>query len=156
MISHVFVSWFIVLAGLLSPESSAFAQREESVNDKTVEELKSIESKWGQAFVKNDVAAIGRFMADDWCVVSPNGNVIDKASFLGVIKSGMLTHDEMKADDIKVRVYGDTAVVTSRSTSKGKFNGQPFSELERSSDVFVKQNGQWKCVLTQLTRIVEK
>ena len=62
----------------------------------------------------------------------------------------------MKADDIKVRVYGDTAVVTSRSTSKGKFNGQPFSELERSSDVFVKQNGQWKCVLTQLTRIVEK
>src|SRR6516162_6591701 len=114
MISYVFVSWFIVLAGLLSPESSAFAQREESVNDKTVEELKSIESKWGQAFVKNDVAAIGRFMADDWWVVSPNGNVIDKASFLGVIKSGMLTHDEMKADDIKVRVYGDTAVVTSR------------------------------------------
>ena len=63
---------------------------------------------------------------------------------------------DMEFDDMKVRVYGDSAVVTARATSKGKFNGQAFTELERSSDVFVRQKGQWKCVLTQLTRMAKK
>jgi putative cofactor-binding repeat protein len=121
-----------------------------------VEELKSLESEWARAFVNNDAETIGRYMADDWSVISPDGNVIDKATFLGLIKSGMLTHKVMKADDLNVRVYGDTAIVTAKSTSKGKFNGQSFSELERSSDVFVKQTGQWRCVLTHLTRIPAK
>jgi ketosteroid isomerase-like protein len=62
----------------------------------------------------------------------------------------------MEFADMKVRVYGSTAVVTARATSKGRFKGQPFSESERSTDVFVKQDGQWKCVLTQLTRIATK
>jgi ketosteroid isomerase-like protein len=123
---------------------------------KQVEELITIEKEWAQAFVKNDAEAIARYMADDWTIIGPDGNVIDRDRFLGVIRSGMLTHEVMKSDDMKTRVYGDVAVVTARSTSKGKFNGQPFSEAERSSDVFVKQKGQWKCVLTHLTRIAEK
>ena len=58
--------------------------------------------------------------------------------------------------DTSVRVYGDTAVVTARATSKGRFKGHPFSESERSTDIFVRQSGQWKCVLTHLTRIAKR
>jgi ketosteroid isomerase-like protein len=81
---------------------------------------------------------------------------MDRASFLGLIKSGVLTHEAMEFDDTRVRIYGDSAVVTARGLSKGKFKGHAFSESERSTDVFVKQDGQWKCVLTQLTRIAKK
>jgi ketosteroid isomerase-like protein len=156
MISRISVLAFSMLVGLLLLGGKVIAQAEQEVKDKTVKELKTLENEWAQAFVKNDAEAIGGFMANDWIVIGSDGSVIDRASFLGIIKSGMLTHDVMRADDMKVRVYGDTAVVTARSTSKGKFNGQVFSELERSSDVFVKQNGQWKCVLTHLTKIAEK
>jgi ketosteroid isomerase-like protein len=126
------------------------------MKDKAEEELRTLEKEWALAFVKNDVEAIGRYMADDWVVISPDGNVIDKATFLGLIKSGVLTHDRMEFDEVKVRVYGDTAVVTSRANSKGKFAGESFRELERSTDVLVMQMGQWKSVLTHLTRIAKK
>ena len=120
------------------------------------DELRAIEKEWAQAFVNNDAEAIGRHMADDWTVISPDGNVIDKPTFLGLIQSGMLTHEGMEFGEMGVRVYGDTAVVTSRATSRGRFLGEPFTELERSTDVFVKQEGEWKSVVTHLSRIVTR
>ena len=79
--------------------------------------------------------------------------VTDKATFLGLVSSGTLTHDVMESDDFHVRVYGDTAVVTSRGVSGGTYQGRPFRELERVTCVFVRQRGQWTCVVTHLSRI---
>jgi ketosteroid isomerase-like protein len=126
------------------------------MTEKGEEELSTLEKEWAQAFIKNDAEAIGRYMADDWMIITPDGSVIDKATFLSIIMSGVLSHEQMDFVEMKVRRYDDAAVVTSRATSKGKFKGEAFSEMERSSDVFVKQKGQWKCVLTQLTRIAKK
>ena len=126
------------------------------MKDNAESELTALEKEWAQAFVKNDAVAIARYMAEDWTVISPEGNVIDRATFLGLIKSGVLTHDQMEFAEMNVRVYGDTAVVTSQATSKGRFRGEAFSELERSTDVLVKQKGQWKSVVTHLTRIAKK
>src|SRR5688572_21212290 len=105
--------------------------------------------------VGNDAEAIGRFMADDWVIIGPDGRVDDKATFLARVKSGALTHDEMTSEDFQIRVYGDTAVVSVRGASGGKYQGQPFREVERSSCVFVRQAGQWRCVLTHLSRLAQ-
>ncbi|HEX4590090.1 MAG TPA: nuclear transport factor 2 family protein [Gemmataceae bacterium] len=119
-------------------------------------EFVALENESAQALVNNDADAIGRQMSDDWTVITPEGNVLDRSTFLGLIKSGVLTHEAMDFSDVTVRVYGDAAIVTARAMSKGRFQGQPFTEIERSTDVFVKRDGQWKCVLTQLTRIAKK
>src|SRR5262245_13942810 len=146
----------VVLLEFLTGSDGGNSSKESGMNDKAEKELNMLEKEWALAFVKNDAEAVGRYMADDWTVISPDGNVIDKATFLGLIKSGVLTHDQMEFAEVKVRVYGDTAVVTSQATSKGKFRGEAFRELERSTDVLVKQKGQWKSVLTHLTRIAKK
>src|SRR5262245_53754774 len=120
------------------------------------EELLKLEKKFAQAIVKNDAEAIGQFLADDWIIIDPDGGIIDKARFLGVIKSGALTHEMMESDDIRVRMYRDTALATGLIKTKGKFMGQDFTTQERATDVFVKQDGRWQCVLSQLTRFTEK
>jgi len=125
------------------------------VADNAKQELQTVSNAWAKAFVKNDAEAIGQYMADDWVVVTPNGNVIDKASFLGMITSAQLIHEMMDFAESNIRIYGDTAIVTTRATSSGRFQGEAFSQLERSSDVFVNQNGRWKCVLTHLTQIAK-
>ena len=112
-------------------------------------------NQWDQAMVENDVEAIGRYMADDWTIIGPDGSVGDKPTFLGLVKSGALTHDVMESDDVSVRVYGDTAVVTARGVSGGKYRGQSFREVERSTCVFVRQEGSWRCVLTHLSRLTK-
>ena len=119
------------------------------------DELITIAHDWDRAMVGNDAEAIGRYMADDWVIIGSDGRVGDKATFLGLVKSGTLTHDEMTSEDFHVRVYGDTAVVSARGVSGGKYQGQPFREVELSSCVFVRQAGKWRCVLTHLSRLAQ-
>lgn len=120
------------------------------------EELIGVADGWDRAMVANDPEAIGLYMADDWAIIGPDGSVGDKATFLELVRSGNLTHDVMESHDSKVRVYGDTAVVTGRGVSGGKYQGQSFYLVERTSCVFVRQQGRWRCVLTHLSQIAAK
>jgi ketosteroid isomerase-like protein len=115
------------------------------------EELLKVEKGFVDAIAKNDLEAIERFVTDDWIIINADGGIIDRERFLEVIKSGTLTHEMMESEDMRVRVYGDSAVVSALTRSKGKFMGQEFTTHERSTDVFVKRDGRWRCVLTQLT-----
>jgi ketosteroid isomerase-like protein len=120
------------------------------------EELLKLEEAFAQAIVSNDLEGIGRLVADDWIIIEPNGDMVDRRRFFEVIKSEALTHDMMESENFRVRVYGDSAVVTAVTRSKGKFMGQEFSTQERATDVFVKREGRWQCVLTHLTRLPNK
>jgi ketosteroid isomerase-like protein len=120
------------------------------------EELLKIEKDFSLAVVANDAEAVGRFLADEWIMIDPDGGIIDKARFLAVIKSGALTHEMMESDEVRVRIYGDTAIVTALTTTRGKYSGQAFTTQERATDVFVKQDGRWQCALSQLTKFTKK
>src|SRR5215471_4715827 len=99
------------------------------------------EKDFAMAVVSNDADSIGKFLPDDWVIVDPNGEIIDRARFLGAIKSGMLTHELMESDDVHVRAYSDCAVLTALTRTKAKFGGQAFTTQERATDVFVKRTG---------------
>ena len=119
-------------------------------------ELIALEELFARTVVAGDAGSLEKLVDDDWMIIGPEGNVISKAVFLDVVKSGALTHSTMELDETRVRVYGDTAIVTARAVTAGTYQGQPFTTRERSTDVFVRQHGQWKYVLTQLTTMAEK
>ena len=123
------------------------------MSSRVEEELIKVARAWDRAMVGNDAEEIGRYMADDWTIVGSDGRVGDRATFLELVRSGALTHDVMESEDFDVRVYGDAAVVLARGVSGGKYQGQPFREVERSSCVFIRREGQWRCVLTHLSRL---
>ena len=120
------------------------------------EELLKLEKEFAEAIVRNDLEGIGRLVTDDWIIIEPNGEIVDRARFFEVIESGALTHEMMESENFRVRVYGDSAVVTGVTRTKGKFMGQEFSIQERATDVFVRRDGRWQCVLTHLTRFQTK
>lgn len=120
------------------------------------EELLKLEDEFTRAVTNNDAGAVDGILADDWIIVDPDGGIIDKARFLGVIKSGVLSHELMESTDLRVRLYGNTAIVTGLTATKGKFMGQDFASCERATDIFVKQTDRWQCVFTQLTRFTKK
>jgi len=120
------------------------------------EEILKIEKDFEQAVIKNDSDAVGQFLTDDWIIIDPDGGVIDKARFLSVIRSGTLTHEQMDSDDVRIRAYGDTAIATALTRTKGKFMGQDFTTQERATDVLVKRDGRWQIVFSQLTRFSKK
>lgn len=79
-----------------------------------------------------------------------------KAQDLADVKSGAYVITSGVMDDIKVRVYGDTAVVTGRNTVKGQYKGKDISGQTRWTDTWVKSAGRWQCVATHSSRIAQK
>jgi uncharacterized protein (TIGR02246 family) len=122
------------------------------MSDETAErELVDIGTSWAEAMVANDAERIGSFMADDWVIVSERG-ISTKEQFLSFVESGQLTHSSFEmVGDARVRVYGDTAVLTARVINTAHFSGQQFDQDEWTSDVFVKRDGRWLCVLSHIT-----
>lgn len=122
------------------------------VND-TKQELLKLGEDWAAAMVANDADLIGSFMADDWVIVSERG-ISTREDFLGFVASGALTHSVFEmASDARVRVYGDTAVMTIRVVNTAHFGGQQFDADEWATDVFVKRSGKWLCVHSHITAV---
>lgn len=136
-----------------TPPDTGSSPTVSSTPEGLVSDVLRVEKEWAHEFLQNDAAGIERYMSDDWVLIGPDGALTGKESFLATIRSGALTHDVMILEEPRVRIYGDTAVVTGRARSSGKFGGAPFSSLERSTDVFVRHGTRWLCVLTHLTRL---
>ena len=119
-------------------------------------EILEVESKFGEAMIQNDVEAIGRILSDDWIIIDPEGGVVDKSRFLDVIRSGALKHEAMDSEDIRVRTYPNTATVTAVTHTRTKYLGKEFTTHERATDVFVKKDERWQCVITHLTTLTKK
>lgn len=117
------------------------------------ETLMKIEHDALAALLKRDVAGFGRFFADDATLTTPDGSVQTKTQLLADVKSGDLALESSVLSDMKVRVYGETAVVTYTTTDKGKFKTQDISGRYRWTDVFARRGGTWQIVAAQGTRI---
>ena len=135
--------------------SMASIMRSEKDRD-SEKEILEVESKFGEAMIQNDVEAIGRILSDDWIIIDPEGGVVDKSRFLDVIRSGALKHEAMDSEDIRVRTYSNTATVTAVTHTRTKYLGKEFTTHERATDVFVKKDERWQCVLTHLTTLTKK
>ncbi len=115
--------------------------------------IKQLDNERMQAIQKSDTAFIERVYANDYVVIGANGTVRNKAQVIADFKSGALKVESLKDDELKVRVYGDTAILTGRSTSKVKDKGQDISGQSLFTRVYVKRNGQWQFVTHHMSRI---
>lgn len=133
------------LAGLAQQKSGSVEQ-----------ELLKLEQDWTNANLKADVAVLDRILADDYTWINQEGVLRTKAQNLELIKSGGLVIPSMVTDDMKVRIYGDAAVVTGRNTFKATLEGKDFNGQERWTDTWIKRNGRWQCVATHNSMITAK
>jgi len=119
--------------------------------DAAISELLKLSEEWAKAMVANDADRIGSFMADEWVIVSERG-IAGKDHFLQFVTSGALMHSMFEmVGEPRVKFYGDTAVLSARVVNTAHFGGERFDADEWTSDVFVKRDGRWVCVLSHIT-----
>jgi ketosteroid isomerase-like protein len=132
-------------------DSPGAAAKEPGDDPADVLEFVALAKDWAAAIVSDDPERIARFMADEWVIVSESG-IDPKEKFLSLVGSGDLTHSAMDLRTRpRVRVYGDTALVTGRVTNTAHFRGERYDADEWTTDVFVKRDGRWLCVLSHIT-----
>lgn len=142
-----------ITALLLTPTVFTFAKSQDTANTKDVVELKAIQQRLIEAWVKQDRATIDSLLADDWRVTDPTGHVLSNAQVMKELDSGDRKLESGAIDDVEVRLFGNVAVVTGRTQATGSYQGHKVSVTLRFTDVFVKRRGAWRAVASQGTMV---
>src|SRR6202521_1153598 len=139
--------WFLL--ALLSLVSVAGSQTGGSAE----KAVAALEQQWLQGQKTNNPDLIAPLLADKIVVTEADGKVNDKAGTLAFYKK--TKWDSAEYDDVKVTVFGDTAIATGGFKGKGtNAMGKPFDTNERWTDTWVKMpSGKWKRVASHPTPI---
>lgn len=112
-------------------------------------EVLAVSAAWDAALIASDATAFANFVSDDWVYVGPT-DATSKADIIGWIATGRLAHNTLRTiGQTGLAAYGDTAIVTARKASSGAWEGVSYTADEWISEVFVRQSGRWRCVLSQ-------
>ncbi len=122
------------------------------------ETILSLEQNWARAYVADDAACLDRVMSPAYVQTNARGEVSTKAEEVAELRDQAVHYDKFESTDLKVRVFGDAAVVTGQSWIKAtvKKSGRAIDASVRFTDTLVKQNGQWRAVASQTTLLPNK
>ena len=122
----------------------------------TDEGIRQLENERREALLHNDAAYFERVLAENYMGTNQAGVVSNKAQTVANARAGNPHFDSLSYDDVNVRFYGNTAVVTGRATIKGTDGGQDISGQARYTRVYVKMRGRWQLVAFSTTRIAQQ
>jgi ketosteroid isomerase-like protein len=145
----------VVVAAAFFLTAAAMPARGQGAAAPSVEDqLKKMEKDRAAAVVKGDVATLEKLTSDDYILINANGQLSDKPTTMNNIKTGNIKLTANDVSDLKVRVYGNTAVVTGKSNATGTIGGRELKGPVMFTRVYVKNNGKWQSVAFQQTPIV--
>ena len=126
-------------------------------NGETEHVILRLENEGREATLKNDIEANNRLLADNWMNINPDGSITTKAKLMELLKDGSFKIVSIENDEVMVRVYGDAAVVTGRSTTKRAGQGsEVIARQVRFTRVYAKSKGQWQVVSAHNTLIAKQ
>ena len=136
---------FLVVVLLLVMPCLAAAQTAE-------QEVTALERTWIDAATNYDVAWFERVIADTFSNTSFEGVVTGKAATVADVKNkaGQASYSY---ENLKVQVYGDTAIATGITANKGTFKGKDSTGRYAWTDTWVRRGGQWQCVASHASRV---
>ena len=111
-----------------------------------VKELTRLESVWNEAHEKGDASVLEKLWADDLEVTVPRMPVMSKSEVLGFARSGRMKFQRYQTFDLKVRVYGDAAVVSGRLQRTRTLGDKMVNDDWRFTKFYVRREGRWQVV----------
>jgi hypothetical protein len=124
---------------------------------KVEQELMQLERDIGDANVRRDKAFFARVEADEFLFTDAGGGLTTKQEDVASLDEppGEFRLVSYVPDEMKVYLYGQTAVVFGRVTTKARSSkdGREVTNQTRFTDVFVRRDGRWQIVAGHSSRI---
>ncbi|MGH9681586.1 MAG: nuclear transport factor 2 family protein [Candidatus Acidiferrales bacterium] len=134
---------------MIAPQVSG--QDSASASDETKNEVLKFEAERNQAILDRNTAVLNRMYADGITWVMSNGDLLNKQQELANIGSEKQRLFTIEHSDRQVHVFGNTVVLTATSHSSERYKGRMVTVPRRFTNVYVKQNGQWRLVVHAVT-----
>lgn len=143
---------------LFAGSTLAFGQPGKADPASVEKTILQLERDWVQvgtnkANIEKDTQTLGRIVADDWVGIDYLGHAVTKAQAIANLKSGAASIQSIQLGEMKVRVLGDTAIVTGSDTEKSMYKGKDSSGKYVWTDIFVNRNGRWQAAASHSTKL---
>ncbi len=110
--------------------------------------LRQLNDEWTKALVRGDGEALGHIMAEDFFFAYPfEGD--DKEQFIGDVASGDVKVEYLSRENVSVRVWGNTAVLTGKDSARWFYKGHDYSGHYKIMNVYALRNETWQLVSVQ-------
>jgi ketosteroid isomerase-like protein len=136
----------LAVATTLLSQSISRAQGDES-------KIIALENLWNQMQISHDADAMGKLLDSDFVLTDYDGAVLTKGQFLASIRDNSIQLTVEVSTDMKLHRHGDTVIVIGATHEKGTEKGKPFAHVGRFTDTWIKKDGQWLCIASQLSLI---
>jgi ketosteroid isomerase-like protein len=141
---------FTTVSIALAQEQSARTNQNRSVE----QVIRQLDHERIQAQIGANAVALNRIYADDFIGIGPSGTVRTKPQVISDFTLGSLKFQSIITEDVRVRVYGNTAVETGRSTMIGQDKGKAVPRDNRFTRVWIKQVGRWRLVANHYSPLI--
>jgi uncharacterized protein (TIGR02246 family) len=142
-----FVTCFVAHGQALNKKSKGLSKPEQQVM--------ALNRAWAAAITKGDAAALDRLFADDMIVTSGSGAIRDKAGEIkdaaGAPDPDFVWTSAFTTEAVRVKIYKDAAAVTGLAKWSFRYKGQEVNQERRFTQLYVKQQGQWRIVAQQVS-----
>jgi ketosteroid isomerase-like protein len=110
------------------------------------ETIRSMELKWTQSYKERKVDILSALLAEDFIITVEDGSTYGKTGYISHSAEPSVHVEVADMADIKVRMHGNTAIVTGAYHEKGESRGKPYDYHDRFTDVWMKSAGKWQVV----------
>ena len=119
-------------------------------------QVEQLEELWRVAQLNDDIGQMDRLLSDDYVGITMNGQVVTKAQQLERMRSRQLELTKIDLTDVKVKLIGTTAIVTSQANVEGTNEGTPMHGTYRYTRVYSRlPSGLWKITSFEVTRVTQ-
>lgn len=117
-------------------------------------ELERLNEDWNRAWIEKDALSVEEMMAEDYVYIAPGGQVLDRATVVGIIRSTSYHLDWGRRTEVEIRELGpDTGMILSRWQGQGSFERRAFKDDHRCISVCVRRAGRWLITAEQANSI---
>lgn len=132
--------WGVVLFSLLSALGASAQDQSDAAA------VRALELKWTQSYKQRNIDILSSLLADDFVITIEDGSVYSKAGYISHSADTSVHVDVAELSELKVRMHGDTAIVTGAYHEVGESNGRRYEYHDRLTDVWMKTGARWQVI----------
>jgi ketosteroid isomerase-like protein len=108
--------------------------------------VRSLELKWTESYKERNIDILSSLLSEDFVITIEDGSVYSKAGYISHSADASVRVSVAELSDLKVRMHGDTAVITGAYHEKGRSGGKTYEYQDRLTDVWMKSGGRWQVI----------
>ena len=110
------------------------------------DKILALEKKWTESYKHRDVSLLSSLLADDFIITIEDGSTYGKVGYISHSADSSVHVDVAELSELKVRMHGDTAIVTGAYHETGDSKGKRYEYRDRLTDVWMKRDGKWRVI----------